>query len=127
MDDESKPVRVQPARRRGGRWVAIGEEEYQVAPLGFLSLQELGEDIQSLQKIAGMPTREQMAVVVRIVHAGLARNYDVTEDQVAGMLDVENYGRIISAVLGIAGLERASGPPSGEPRAMSTGPESTSP
>jgi hypothetical protein len=117
-------VRVPTEKNRGGAWVRIGDEEYRVAPLGFRALQELGDKIMSLKDMQQIPTREQMGVVIEIVHSAMQRNYpSMTAEQVIDMLDVGNFSPVLNSVMGASGFVR--GDNSGNPSA-SIGTESTS-
>jgi len=120
-------TRVQPKGKRGGQWVTIGDEAYRIPPLGFLQIQEFGEDVASLDKIEGnRPSNEQMQTIFRIVHAAMSRNYpDLTVEEVADMIDLGNYTQILIVVLAISGFEKRSAAPQGE-TAASTGTASTS-
>lgn len=125
---EEKALRHLPQGRRGGEWVRLGLDEYQIPPLGFRALQERAADIQALSSIGAAPTMEQMSVVGRIVHAAMQRNYPaITEDEVLDMLDVGNFQRVLGAVLGMSGFQQGGGGDgAGEARA-SIGVASTSP
>jgi hypothetical protein len=109
-------TRVEPQKKRGGRWIVFGEEEYQVPPLAFRTVIDLQDDVESLRDMGPKPTAAQMDTVTRIVHAALVRNYpDMTKEAVADMLDVGNFQEVINATLAIGGFkEQAGGPPSGE-------------
>jgi hypothetical protein len=124
MPDEV--VRVPTEKNRGGIWVRIGDEEYRVAALGFRALQDLAEDVATLQNMGQMPTREQMEVVIRIVHAAMLRNYpSMSMETVADMLDLANFEKILNAVMNITGYVKGN-ESSGE-MVASTGTGSTSP
>lgn len=114
-------TRIEPQKKRGGRWIEFGEEAYQVPPLAFRSVVDLQDDVESLAQMGAKPTPAQMDTVTRIVHAALVRNYpDMTKEAVADMLDVGNFQEVINATLAIGGFKQAGGPPSGEAQA-STG------
>lgn len=129
--DETAVVRVEPKRKRGGRWITFGEEAYRVPPLSFNSVIELQDDVESLSNLMGAgtkPTSKQRDTVARIVHAALMRNYpEMTKDEVADLLDVGNFQEVINATLAIGGFkEQQGGPGSGEAPA-STGTPPTAP
>lgn len=125
-EDEVKRMPPTAARNRGGDWVTIGLEAYRIPPLGLLSIQDLGDDIKSLAGIKGVPTREQMQVVVRIVHTAMQRNYpEIRDTDVGEMLDMGNFSDILGSVLQIAGFKKA-GPDAGETKPASSGATSTS-
>lgn len=106
---QSEFPKRQPAKKRGGRWIVIGEEQLQVPPLAFGQIVTLQDDVESLKALqsGGRPTNEQMSVVNKLVHSALSRNYpDITEDEVAEMIDLGNYSEVLSAVLSIAGFTK---------------------
>ncbi len=104
---DAKVTRVPPERNRGGEWIEIGEEEYRIPPLGLLGVQEISGDLTSLQGMRGVPTKEQMGIVVAVVHSAMKRNYPkLTVEEVGEMLDLENFNRIFGAVMRIAGFVR---------------------
>ena len=110
----TEPSRIPPVRKRGGVWVEICEDEYRIAPLGLLDLQELQPKIDLIQTIVGAPTAEQFSAMVDIVSTAMRRNYDIERDAVAAMFDLSNFQRILYATLNVAGLERRETPPEGE-------------
>lgn len=119
--------RIAPTKRRGGAWVQLGEEEYQIPPLNLAAVIELQPLIESLSGVTGVPTTEQIGAMTAILHRAIQRNYpDMTADDVAEMLDIANYAAVMSAALGVSGFVRSDAP-SGEAQAsQSTGTASTS-
>jgi hypothetical protein len=106
-----------PGADKGGVWVRMGDKEYKVAPLNFKALRELAPSIAVLQEVTpgAMPSVEQMGVLVRLTLAALQRNYPATtEDEVADILDFGNFGAVLGAVMGTAGLTKREVPASGE-------------
>ena len=98
-----------PGVDKGGAWVQIGDKEYKVAPLNFKSLRTLAGEIGKLQQMkgGGMPDAEQMGILCRLAHASLQRNYpEMSEDEVADNLDFSNFGTVLKAVMGQAGLDK---------------------
>jgi hypothetical protein len=120
--------RIEPKKNRGGVWLAFGAEEYLVPPLSFKAIQSLQDRIQGMSATAGPPSRDNMETVLDVVHASLARNYpDMTRDDVADMVDLQNYGEVLAAVLSTSGFRPApAGTAPGE-AAASIGTASTSP
>lgn len=107
-----------PGADKGGAWVRMGDREWKVAPLNFKALRELSADVQRLASMerGKMPGAEEIAVLARVAHAALKRNYpDVTEDQVAEDLDFGNFGNVLGAVLGASSLTKREEPKPGEP------------
>lgn len=114
---EDEVRRVVPAKSRGGKWVRIGDEEYRIAALGFGALQELGDEISKLAGIVGIPSKEQMDTVVKVVHTALQRNYpNMKFGEVYDMLDLSNFSDIMDAVLNMSGFVKRNSAP-GETRA----------
>lgn len=126
---EEEITRVEPKNKRGGAWITFGTEAYRVPPLAFASVQELQGRIAAMQGMTGgQPSQDQMDTVVDVVFAAIKRNYpDMPREQIADMLDLQNYQEVLGAVLNIAGFKAATpGEPSGEAPA-SIGTQSTSP
>jgi hypothetical protein len=123
-DDEIR--RIQPELRRGGKWTVIGLDEYRIPPLGFEELKDFEDDIRALREMqGGLPTKAQMGIISRMVHAALARNYPkLTIEDVRPMIDVGNCQRLIATVMALSGYEKGGGDEPGETRA-STGTPST--
>lgn len=120
---EEEPEKIPTEQKRGGVWITIGEVQYRIPPLGFLDVQELQAEIEGLQSIAGIPSREQMQTVVKITHAAIRRNYpSLSFEAVGQMLDLGNFQPILFAVLTVSGFERSAAPKGEAP--ASTGPES---
>jgi len=108
MNDQVEVTRIQPARNKGGTWVAMGTEEYLIPPLAFGSIKHVQKQMPKLQGMTGMPNEEQMTVVAEVVLLALKRNYpDMTLEQVLDGLDLGNFGRVFEAVLGSAGYKKA--------------------
>jgi hypothetical protein len=89
-----------------GKEVRISGVDYIVPPLNFKQLKALKGDIAILSA-GGTSDEEQFDAVVRICHAALSRNYpDITKERLEEMLDLSNFGKIASAVLGSSGFEK---------------------
>jgi hypothetical protein len=124
--DELKRIPTTAPKSRGGQWVTLGEEAYRIPPLGFLAIQELADEVQSLAKMGDRPTPEQMGTVTKIVHAAISRNYPyMTVQELADMLDIGNYQRVLGEVLQIAGFKQESGGPGEGQASTGTGASST--
>lgn len=119
---------VEPAKRRGGEWVVLGDFAYRVPPLGMLELQELQDDfvnIAGMSKTA-MPNGPQLESAFKIIHAAIRRSYpDFPLTEVRELLDLSNTVPVLNTVLTVAGMERG-GTVAGEARA-SIGAGSTQP
>ena len=118
MSQEVAVTRTElPGADKGGVWVRMGDKEYKVAPLNFKALRELDPSIVVLQSVVpgAMPNVEQMGVLVKLTLASLQRNYPaILEDEVAENLDFGNFGLVLGAVMGTAGLTKREVPASGE-------------
>lgn len=116
MADAVPCKRIPTEKSRGGQWIEFGDEAYRIPPLGFLAIQELGEEIKTLDGIRGMPTAVQMNTIVDIVHAAIKRNYpSLPREEVVEMLDIGNFSRALGQVLQIAGFtDEKGGAESGE-------------
>jgi hypothetical protein len=128
VNDADEVKRVEPEKNRGGTWITFGSEAYRVPPLSFLKIQELQDRIAAMAAVpqGGQPTAGQMETVLDVVHAAISRNYPaMTREQLADMIDLQNYQEVLGAVLNIAGFKPQEAG-SGEALA-STGTGSTSP
>lgn len=120
-------TRVEPEKNRGGTWINFGTEQYRVPALAFRSIQDLQDRIASMAGAEGVPTAAQMDTVLDVVHAAMRRNYpSLSREEIADMVDLENYQEVLSAVLNMSGFQAKEGGASGEAQA-STGTASTSP
>lgn len=110
--DDEEITRYVPSTKRGGTWVRLGLEEFRIPPLGFLDIQELTGDVETLRKVEGAPTPEQWKSVHQIVWAAMKRNYPGLKlDDVQERIDMGNWLQTINAVLGISGYERGAAKP----------------
>jgi len=88
-------------------WVLFGIEEYRIPPLAFGALQDLQENIGSLQGMSTNPTKDQMNVVVDIVHMAVKRNYpDIDINELRDMIDLGNFQAVLEAVLNTSGFKK---------------------
>lgn len=111
--DDTLPTRIPPQNKRGGAWITLGDEAYRIPPMAFGDVVELQDDVATLQSMAGRPTAAHMAVVGKIVHTAMIRNYPaLTVEEVCAMLDLGNYQEVLDAVLATSGYRK--GPASGE-------------
>lgn len=122
----SDVIKIEPEKKRGGRWVVIGEEQYKIPPLAFGDIRELMADVESLRSMSEHPTPDQMKVVTTLVWKALARNYpSMSLKDVDDMLDFGNFYEVLGAVLSVSGFVKKEDPASGE-AASSIGTESMS-
>jgi len=111
MAETSK--RAEPGEDRGGEWVEMSGKEYKIPPLNFKALREVQGKVTQIGAIKGVPTPEQMDIVVDVVYMAMRRNYpDMKRETVEDILDVGNMMPVFAAVMRVAGfkaLEEAAG------------------
>ena len=127
-DTQEQVTQIPPEKNRGGAWITFGTEAYRVPPLAFGAIQALQDRIAGMGAAeGGRPSAGQMDTVLDVVHAAIKRNYpSMTREQLADMVDLQNYQEALGAVLNISGFKEREAGASGEALA-STGTESTSP
>jgi hypothetical protein len=126
-DNQDEVKKVPPTKNRGGAWITFGSEAYRVPPLGLGAIKQMQERVANLAVTPGAaPSSDQFDTILEVVHAALMRNYpDMKLEEVADMVDLQNYQEVLGAVLNISGFaKREEGAP-GEALA-STGTGSTS-
>ncbi len=93
------------------------DQDYVVPPLTLRQIQAMEDDINAL----GSGTiAEQAPRITRVVHAALSRNYDLTYDQVADLLDLTNMSAVVNAIMGVSGLKKEESPAAEPIGAVST-------
>lgn len=91
-----------------GKSVKLGEKDYVVPPLNLKALRRLLPSIEQL-KSSGIPSNEDMDVIVDIVHTALLRNYpELTKAEVEDGLDMANMKVVLGIVLGQSGLSQGN-------------------
>ena len=126
-DTEEQVTRIPPEKNRGGQWITFGAEAYRVPPLALGAIQDLQDRVASMGSADGLPKPAQMETILDVVHAAIRRNYpSMTREQLAEMIDVQNYQEVMGAVLNVSGFKEREAGASGEALA-STGTGSTSP
>lgn len=94
-----------------GTKVNLGGRDFTVPPLNFAALRRLESDIALIQGLGDVPGPQHIDAIVRIVHAALVRNYpDVTEAEVAELIDMGNLASVLKAVMGISGVALEAAP-----------------
>lgn len=84
-----------------------------VPPLSLASVEALQDRLSGY----GDGGIAQVSLVIDSLWHALKRNYpDLTRDQAADMVDMENMGEVMDAVMNVAGLKRKAGD-SGEAKA----------
>jgi hypothetical protein len=104
-----EPVKMAAAALLPGVVIAMGGRDWVVPPLTLGQLRRLGPTIgQITADAASMLDAQAIDAVVAVVAAALGRNYpDMTEAEIAEMLDLGNAGAVLNAVLTGSGLRRA--------------------
>lgn len=107
MNQQVEMNRIPPARNKGGVWVVLGGDAYQIPPLNFGAIQALQDKMAVIQGMSGVPTMEQMRVVAEVVQMAMRRNYpDITTDDIIEMLDLGNFRQVFDALLGQSGYTK---------------------
>lgn len=91
-----------------GTPLPIAGVEYIIPPLSFKQLKALKGDLVRLNTAEASSSEEQQAVVLRIVHAALSRNYpELTIEKLEEMLDLGNIHEITKAIIGVNQLKKS--------------------
>jgi hypothetical protein len=89
-----------------GVTVAMGGQDWMVAPLTLGQLRRLMPKVRQLTEIGASMGEAQIAVLIDIVTAALQRNYpEMTPDKVEDLLDLGNASVVLNAVLTGSGLK----------------------
>lgn len=89
--------------------VTMGGREFILPPLTLKALRKMGPKIKLLGTMTDVPTEEQIAAMVEVVHAGLVRNYpDITVDELEDLIDLGNLREVFPAVMASSGLSRVT-------------------
>ena len=87
-----------------GVTITIGGREFIIPPLSFKQVKALWPIIQEISK----PEKTIVDAVdgfTQVVHAAISRNYpDVTQEEIADLLDFGNVNKIINDILGVSGF-----------------------
>lgn len=82
----------------------LGGTDFVIPPLALGPLEQLQDRIAAFD---GTLNKESIAVVIDAAHAALKRNYpDITREDVAELVDVENMIEVFEAVMDVSGLRR---------------------
>lgn len=88
------------------RTLTLRGETWTISPLTFGQLRAHKDDLDLIGAIRAMPDDDQLAAVCRVVAAGLSKAHGVIDpDKVADIIDLENFQSVISALMGVSGLE----------------------
>jgi len=115
--------------------INIAGRDYIVPALNFKSIRKLKAEIALISDVEAAKAdgfgSDRMEAICKVAHAAFARNYpNLTLEELQDMVDLNNSGEIINAVMGISGLTRVKGEgdsESGEAKSPSTGTGSMQP
>lgn len=83
-----------------------GGRVYTVPPLSLGALQRLQGNLAKMQGDAAL-SPETVTTVLQAAHAALERNYpEITQGEVADLVDVANMQDVMACVLDVSGLKR---------------------
>jgi hypothetical protein len=93
-----------------GVTIRMGAREFVVPPMNLKLMRRLLPKINSLRNLDASMDGAQMDVMVEIVHSVLTRNYPaLTTDEVEDLLDFRNMQPVLTAIMGVSGLEKPEG------------------
>jgi hypothetical protein len=85
-----------------------------VPPLSLGALEQLRDGLKSFSGDVNDPA--QIALIVNVAHAALKRNYpDLTREEVAEMIGLENMMEVFEAVMDVSGMKRRAQEAAAEP------------
>ena len=86
--------------------VSMGGQDYILPPLTLGTLKKMGNKLNTLAGISGIPNEEQCDVMIDLVYASLTRNYpEITRETLFELLDLGNMQVVFQAVLGVSGIK----------------------
>lgn len=100
---------------------AFSDRTLVIPPLSLGAMEQLQGRLAGMREDMADP--EYIGTVIDTVHAALRRNYqDMTRDEVADLIDLENMQEVMMCAMDVAGLKRKSleagqGDTPGEPSA----------
>lgn len=91
-----------------GQKFVIGGTDYQVPALSLKALREFSEDgtLAKLQTFSSSPTTEEVDAAVRVIHSAFSRNYPLTAEAIAEMVDMGNFQPLLRTIFGQSGLTK---------------------
>lgn len=96
---------AQPVVKVKGIPLTLDGRTWTVPPLSLGALEQLQERLAQFTGDVG--AAGQISTAIDALHAALRRNYpDVTREQVAEMIGLENMAEVMEAVMDVAGLRR---------------------
>lgn len=76
-----------------------------IPPLSLGALEQLQDRLANMREDMGDP--EYIGTVIDTVHAALGRNYpDMTREEVADLIDLENMQEAMACAMDVSGLKR---------------------
>ena len=94
--------------------ITLGDKDYVVPPLNLGTLEIMQE---RLEQFRGGADKESIATVLDASFAALKRNYpDITREQVAEIVGLENMIELMQAIMDISGMRRKELETQGEPQ-----------
>jgi hypothetical protein len=91
-----------------GELVELGGKEFVVPALSLRQIRELAPKLDQLDSdAAGLPSVDQISIVVDVLHAALSRNYpELTKEDLVDLIDLGNMSALIKAAMRTSGLEK---------------------
>jgi len=87
--------------------IKLGNQEFIVPPLSLKSLRQLSDKLNSLQSLNGLPSNEQISVMVEVIHHAIRRNYpDLSQEALEDILDLGNIQMVFPAIMSASGLDQ---------------------
>ena len=83
----------------------FGDQPLIIPPLSLGALEQLQDRLANMREDMGDP--EYIGTVIDTVHAALGRNYpDMTREEVADLIDLENMQEAMACAMDVSGLKR---------------------
>ena len=87
----------------------VGIRTFVVPPLNFKRVRQLRAKLVDISYVRGVPTDEQMDLIVEVCTSAIERNYpDVKKAELNELLDLGNAAGVLRAIMGVAGLEQTA-------------------
>lgn len=89
-----------------GQKFTIGGTEYVVPALSLKALKDFSKDgtLKILSGMTATPSEEEVDAAIRVIHAAFSRNYPLTIEAIADMVDMANLKPLTSSIFGASGL-----------------------
>lgn len=93
------------AKQIDGQTVVIGGESYVIPPLNFGAIRKFS-NIIAAQDISEPKTEasgfDSLARRLPLIHAAFSRNYECTLEEVEDLVDLQNFGDVLNAVMAVS-------------------------